>query len=489
MTTIFGNKAVFAFVLKPLNGPPEEADASAASTWASLELWVEGRNLTAHTHLDDGLVHQGLHWPVVYISRWLVRSWPSLFEKQGWPIAGSFRNARSVASELDTRLIEDIDDEQIVDVRDDFIRYHSLLAAAAGGLVPDVYVAHDGNRVSVSWASMDGQSDVRFHHQSGESDVPTTMFLDAVKGLVGWTATVLASRSEPQTVNDHTEFEGWLEHLDSPASAMSNLAGFVGIASDKMAELVGEKSLEDAFGLPQDWQLAASAFDATTSWPAVVFRATRPVLTPADVLSLVERLRSVPACSQGRLKLEELRLGLPTPTERIDFMQGYALAEFLRKRLANEDGHFDVERFVRDELELEVIDDLDIDCDDIDGGAVWDAHRGPALFVNSGSGRAATDWGRRMVLAHELCHLLFDAREAVPLTVISGPWTPPVIERRANAFAAELLLPLAGIQRVVGSVREWPTESGFSELMDEFGVGVTMCREHVRNRKRLNSYW
>lgn len=62
------------------------------------------------------------------------------------------------------------------------------------------------------------------------------------------------------------------------------------------------------------------------------------------------------------------------------------------------------------------------------------------------SPRATTPWGERMVLAHELCHLLIDRHQARPLKILSGPWAPPLLERRANAFAAELLLPTAALR-------------------------------------------
>ena len=87
-----------------------------------------------------------------------------------------------------------------------------------------------------------------------------------------------------------------------------------------------------------------------------------------------------------------------------------------------------------------------------------------------------------MTLAHELCHLLFDRSDAVPLSVLSGAWAPPRLERVANAFAAELLMPLEGTHDVVGWLMSEPTEDELKRLMDRFEVGVTTALEHCLNR-------
>ena len=87
-----------------------------------------------------------------------------------------------------------------------------------------------------------------------------------------------------------------------------------------------------------------------------------------------------------------------------------------------------------------------------------------------------------MTLAHELCHLLFDRSSAVPLSVLSGTWAPPRLERVANAFAAELLIPLKGMVDEVGWLMSEPTDDELELLMARFGVGITTAHEHCLNR-------
>ncbi len=485
MKKLFGNPRQFAIGVAPLEGPPPESDASAAITWAALEIWAGGRSLSAHTHIDSEMVHVALHWPAIFFARWLVRSWPSLFERQTWPLPELDRNARDLCEELDDRAAEDVESDKKVDLRDEFMAHHSLLAAAAGGLLPDLYFAHDGDRVSIAWGKPAESLPVRFHHSRGEIDIATPLFLDAVTGFIEWIVEALSRSDASQAVSDKQEFDGWLEYIDSRSAAQANLAGFIGITNDELVAFLEGRAAENVFALPDRWYDRGSHFDASESWPAVVFRAVKPELSQDDVEELLQRLAQVDPSEVGRAQIDGLRARIPTPTGRTDFEQGYAAAEALREIIGNRDEALDIESFVRDELSVPILEDLVVDSPEIDGGSIWDADRGPAIFINSSSDRGEVDWGRRMILAHELCHLLFDVRAAIPLTVVSGPWAPPIIERRANAFAAELLIPLLGIRRLVPlDVRRVSSEQ-YQTLMREFGVGDTTCRNHVENRLRL----
>jgi Zn-dependent peptidase ImmA (M78 family) len=110
--------------------------------------------------------------------------------------------------------------------------------------------------------------------------------------------------------------------------------------------------------------------------------------------------------------------------------------------------------------------------------AVWGPRRGPAVFVND-VGRRAKD-GRRVTLAHELCHLLLDRDGALPVGDVMRGREPGHIEARARAFAAELLLP----QQVAGE--EYAAWSGDAKklarrLGRRYGVSLEMVAWNIRN--------
>jgi Zn-dependent peptidase ImmA (M78 family) len=169
--------------------------------------------------------------------------------------------------------------------------------------------------------------------------------------------------------------------------------------------------------------------------------------------------------------------------EMRDYEQGYELAVRLRALLGNEDDCFDIEATLQ-EWGIPV-QEIELSDAELDGASVCDDVHGPVIFLNRRSLKASASWGRRMVLAHELCHLLFDRPQAVPLAIISGPWAPAPIERRANAFAAELLLPLAGIKRRLGPQPSDVTDAQLEELKSAYEVGTTTCLWHLHNRNRL----
>lgn len=61
------------------------------------------------------------------------------------------------------------------------------------------------------------------------------------------------------------------------------------------------------------------------------------------------------------------------------------------------------------------------------------------------------------------------------------------MERRANAFAAELLLPQKGILETLGPVFSRPDDSEIGTLMDKFGVGHETCFRHYQLRSCRDS--
>jgi len=216
----------------------------------------------------------------------------------------------------------------------------------------------------------------------------------------------------------------------------------------------------------------------------VVFRALAPVLGVDDILDLLGRLEeSHPGHEAGRT-MDGVRRALPSGSrDNADFEQGYVLARHLREQLGNADRYLDIEELLtRWGVQ---IDEIPLGDPMIDGGAIWTGEKGPLLFLNPNSEKTKAPWGRRMVLAHELCHLLHDRGRSGSLKIVSTPWAPPLMERRANAFAAELLLPKRGMIAEMGIPQSFPDERLIKRLTRKFRVGRTTCERHVSNRFRF----
>jgi Zn-dependent peptidase ImmA (M78 family)/transcriptional regulator with XRE-family HTH domain len=88
--------------------------------------------------------------------------------------------------------------------------------------------------------------------------------------------------------------------------------------------------------------------------------------------------------------------------------------------------------------------------DNVTGLAVHHRSIPPALLVNRRHGASA----RRLSLAHEYAHALFDRKVSVTKRETSDELT----EKRANAFAAALLMPRLGVEEsLAGLNKGWPS--------------------------------
>ncbi|NOY94142.1 MAG: ImmA/IrrE family metallo-endopeptidase [Deltaproteobacteria bacterium] len=104
----------------------------------------------------------------------------------------------------------------------------------------------------------------------------------------------------------------------------------------------------------------------------------------------------------------------------------------------------------------------------------------PAVLVNLIEGQHAW-WRTRMSLAHELCHLLLDQDEEAPPSVSPDSRFRSryqcsrdfaLVEKRANAFAAHLLAPDAGVRDAVGRLLP-SSEDAIVAVSRTFGLGRT----------------
>lgn len=165
------------------------------------------------------------------------------------------------------------------------------------------------------------------------------------------------------------------------------------------------------------------------------------------------------------------------------YEQGYTLAQLLRGELGlDDDSQADPEDVLRSwGIDIQ---ELALDFCPVDAVAAWGRSHGPIIMLNSGhGGRPAHMHGRRSTLAHEICHLLADRQGALPFSEVFGGHTPLYVEQRANAFAAEFLLPReSAIQRVrcCHSLQE-----ALEALCEHFAVSTEMAALQLKNSRLL----
>ena len=95
----------------------------------------------------------------------------------------------------------------------------------------------------------------------------------------------------------------------------------------------------------------------------------------------------------------------------------------------------------------------------------------------------------RVYLAHELCHVLFDPSPGGLHIVIDAvvDRKSAAAEQRARAFAAELLLPLAGLTTLLGSTRDVADPATARDLVtrarSHFGTPHELAANHLVNQR------
>lgn len=134
----------------------------------------------------------------------------------------------------------------------------------------------------------------------------------------------------------------------------------------------------------------------------------------------------------------------------------------------------------------------------VDAVSVWGKKIGPAVLLNLSGPRSALPRGRRFTLAHELAHLLIDVDGFRPVGDVfvprayEFPGEREGAEVRANAFAAEFLLPIAAVQEFLrvfdreNTIHNWKNDDGekqrlHSQIADHFDVSYELAAWKIKH--------
>jgi Zn-dependent peptidase ImmA (M78 family) len=207
-------------------------------------------------------------------------------------------------------------------------------------------------------------------------------------------------------------------------------------------------------------------------------------ITLADYDKILGLLR--PGAVHTFAKLREVAKSLDHAIDaREPWESGYQLGRLIRERLSlGRSGYIDVESIMR---QMDVVIEVATFGDSaILGACVGIRGYCPLVVLNNSCPDATGISGRRVTLAHEFCHLLFDRGRLRSLARFegSGSESDRLIEMRANAFAIELLVPMATLVGTNGSVAD---ENRLLEISLEQQVSLHALRPHAANlRNRLS---
>lgn len=203
---------------------------------------------------------------------------------------------------------------------------------------------------------------------------------------------------------------------------------------------------------------------------------------PQTIKNIVANIKKYPQTAGASLALQKFSTDIKRDLKKNNFnysySNGYALAEWVRKKwVKNTCTFIDIEHLLKS---LSVITHSTFfGIKEIEAIAIW-GNRGPLIMLNSD--REFTDPNRtRITLAHELCHLLIDREGALPVIDVLGGHFDNFIEQRANAFAAELLLPRSQIERIWASKVKSSLTDIVNEATHEFKVSKSVAHAQIFN--------
>lgn len=458
---------------------PPSVQHQAGLAWATFTLAVGGQTVwggertSAHT--------PALAWTLVDLLHGLARIWPWLMYEESYPIPVSPEHPGDLMAKAQARWDEmpPAEAEAEEDLLYDFRQRHDLSLLLRGVRVAPLWLLKEGRDCLIWFPPL--RNACRLAHDE---------VMQTLTQLGNFLHQTLQDSPEPRA---QTAVARWQSRQQ--ATQQHYLGIVTGLNSDELRALSGAQAA-DLSAVAAFFEHAAN--DGVLVEPnelLMAARMTHGFISLHDQRTLLQHIRSIPPVVTQ--KIDTLSHAAPALDPGLAaFEQGYQLADWLRETL----GILPADPVFPEAL-LEdwgiPITQFDIPAP-IDAAAVWGARRGPGILLNrNNSSRASTDNGYRTTLAHEICHLLVDRQRALPVVEVLGGQVARRAEQRANAFAAELLLPRAQAAQACESHTDLLAAAAFLEK--RYRVSREVVCHQVNNsdfgtrlddaaRRRLNDW-
>ena len=502
-----GDPGIFAlrmaFAPDPDGGYGVSSEISLS--WGSFQIWVEGRNLCAH--LEEGERMDSVHWYLLPLIEWFALNWNPLLHEERLPVRNDDDTAWTSlrATRFPPPAVEN-DEEKASKWGTTWQNWwarHAIRMASEGGLFPDVILRRFRDSVEVSWGP------------APTAGMPQHFsFLKSEKGAARLTPRqvaeplhdVMFSASEYllSLKPDAHRIEALCEALRMLKSAVDpgpRLMWLAGLGVDEHSVWMGwqrarrllDKVAEDARRAMLDVLQAPLVIDGSCH-AALMFGSLAPDVTEEDIEHIALKMVSLYSPEGESETTRAMCRSAPVEESHSrPWSQGYELAEKLHKELYQrfamrfvKDDSVDIHEMV-DHLEI-TVGDIALSDDKIRGISVVGPQHRAGIFVNSRHSANAHAFGNRFTLAHELCHVLFDREAGSRLAIASGPWAPRDVERRANAFAAMLLMPYDLVRRAVSTITtRLDTKDGIRQVASRLQTGFLPALHHLANLEFIDA--
>lgn len=490
---LFGNRSKFALGFQLIPDPDQGSPPLWRVSWGQLQIWVSGRNLTAAIGHDQSVVNCA-EVPLAPIVEWIAKNWDPMLHETRLPLPSkSVGSASWCVDCLGSLPDDDSELDKLLDARAEWRNRHGMGSSLPDFRLPDLHLRRVNSGIELSWDDREWRrvpSGIRLQETSGTAILPAQ---DVANVLFEWAQSVtLDLQPIPESAAFAQEMHNLLESHRTEKASLRRLQWAAGQhlrqAAEDARRLAGfadsgmmDETIQVLLGLTD---LGSAGLITSITIPAMLFRSASPELSTADLRRLSEAFAQLPSIGESPITQYQ-QADPPTSSPEIVFQDGYEKALEFRSALdLNPElpllGEHDLETVLFDDLGI-VVQDLTLESTTIDGLAVFAPGKAPLVGVNLTGKYSSTRWGRRMTLAHELCHLLYDLSDDNHVGIVSNSWAPQLLEKRANAFAAMLMMPREALEASLPrSPRQWTAED-LGEAMKRLGVGRTALMNHLHN--------
>ena len=446
--------------------------------WSTGELRLTVGNYVLTRHKYEGESRDTVEWYLLPVFEWVAKHWISLLheERFEWRENSAAPAATAVFFGL-RRLIdshEDSDEVAYAKVHNWWSR-HALRAADSSALYPDVVIRRLIDEIEISWTARQpthAPDGFQFALSPGAATISIANVAGPLWEMLAWAV----SSPDKLDTQDH----------DSIVELERMINGIRKLPTKSLEEVYLSKELfrkvvtaRNGVGLKNNSvRLTQVPAIAKIDDAVLMFGGVNPDIGTSDVHNLMTILASQSGGNDGDALSKFVNTSIGTPLSA-PFEEGYELAEELLDEIERpgEATFVDIEAIV-ESLSIKVIYST-LHTATIRGVAIAGENYGPAIVVNMKSPYNSNLAGRRFTLAHELFHVLYDRERARRITHTSGPWAVPSIEKRANAFAAMLLMPRILIYRSMP--KEAIDVRGLILASSLMKVGSSALLEHLYN--------
>jgi Zn-dependent peptidase ImmA (M78 family) len=446
---------------------PAAAASTESRTLANVRLSSGGHVLTRWIDVEDG---ERFEWipdiPLIDLASWLASSWgaliydlvvPSFFRVNRVSFAQRWALSALVAGTASERTYA-------------WASQHALEFAATDYVFPNVVFQRRDDFIEVSWfprAKAASGSTVVYEGAPGSTLVGVREFVALCREILAWVAERVADVERDPRVD---AIRASLQ-VDPGPEAVRVLGGWF------------PDWKEARIRIPEADLIALGRFGVAASAPVMFLRSAVGEITAREASGLLA------AFTRARARPDRVAAELPDLGKKVDttidprapWESGYRLARVVRHDVleSSPDAPVDVERVLRDRGVTVLKHAFQSPTVE---GACFVQEDGYALALYNPGGRLSrTTVGRRTTLAHELCHMLFDARDHA-MGQLDRRESPAgsLLEKRANAFAAELLLPQEVVLARASSGRL--SRAAMLDLAQKYRVSRLVVQHQAENQ-------